>query len=643
MAEQPHGGPASFGRKSYRLAQLAAAVSLSATAQAAAQSAVREPGEQVVITASRLAITDLESPNFTDVISVGTTTGAADLGQALAGVPGVHVEPGALRGAVSSLYVRGADPNHTIVMLEGIRLNDSTNIHGGSYDPTDLPLINVDRIELVSGALSSTYGSNALAGAVNVILQDGASTPVATISVAGGEEDFYRVGGALRGALGNAGFSLGAAYDDEDDPSRGLSFRGYSFAGKLAALSAGEPPWKAVARYARHREASFPEDSGGPRYAVLRELERRDIEELTFGAVYGVALAPSARLVISANTHERHEDSTSPGVAPGLRDPFGVPPSATQSRFARRVVQADLHVQDFVASKLVVGAAYEHESGRLDSVLDLGGFPLPANFSSDRSNLAAYLEGERSFGRLAATAGLRIDVPEGFKSAISERIGLSWWTLDARGVFKLAYGEGFKTPSFFALAHPIVGNPDLRPETSRTLEGGYELRTAGDLELGIRGFWNDYHDLIDFVAGPPPQLANLSDVTTRGFEIAASVPVSARTRVRTWLAFVEIESPDVLEQRPRWRAGAELFQRWTERFETGFRVSYLGTRYDSTIPTGLLVLSDAVILDASATWHPSPQWSLLVQVQNITETEYEVSVGLPAPDSRFRMQIVRDL
>ena len=142
-------GPGRFQRGALRTS---GSILLCAFPSVAVAQSAETPPERVVVTASLFPLVARESPVFVETVAGRDIANAKDLRDALSAVPEVHVDPGGLRGPVSSVYLRGADPNHTIVMLEGIKLNDSTNIQGGSYDPTGLSLANVDRVEIAPGA-----------------------------------------------------------------------------------------------------------------------------------------------------------------------------------------------------------------------------------------------------------------------------------------------------------------------------------------------------------------------------------------------------------------------------------------------------------------------------------------------------------
>ena len=100
----------------------------------------------------------------------------AKLADVLRRVAGVHVDQVGGRGGTGSLYVRGADPNYTLVLVDGVRVNDPTNARGGSFDLSALDIADVERVEIARGPYSAVYGGDALAGVINIVTRHAPAT-----------------------------------------------------------------------------------------------------------------------------------------------------------------------------------------------------------------------------------------------------------------------------------------------------------------------------------------------------------------------------------------------------------------------------------------------------------------------------------
>ena len=163
------------------LCSLVASASLSVAAESEpavesgkAESTAFDGAEEMIVSATRTPRSRGSVPNFTTVLEGKDldTSVSTSLVDALRFVPGLQITQDGGRGGRAALSLRGLDPNHVVVLIDGVRLNDPTNSRGGSFDPTTLALVDIERVEIVRGSLSSVYGSDALAGVVNVITRD---------------------------------------------------------------------------------------------------------------------------------------------------------------------------------------------------------------------------------------------------------------------------------------------------------------------------------------------------------------------------------------------------------------------------------------------------------------------------------------
>ena len=127
---------------------------------------------------------------------------------------------------------------------------------------------------------------------------------------------------------------------------------------------------------------------------------------------------------------------------------------------------------------------------------------------------------------LLLQGGVRVDFPEGFDTEVSPRVGASYTFAATGTTLRGSWGKGFKLPSFFSLGHPLVGNADLQPEISRSVDGGItQVLWEKRVSLSVTYFHNKFTDLIDFDEGIPPfgQLVNRSKVITEGVEMGLNV------------------------------------------------------------------------------------------------------------------------
>src|SRR3954470_11849609 len=170
---------------------------------------------EIVVTGSRVAAAPEELGANVTVLSraafdVEKPAKVADL---LRRVAGVHIDPAGGRGGTGSLYMRGADPNYTLVLIDGVRVNDPTNARGGSFDFAALDVADVERVEIARGPYSAVYGGDALAGVINIVTRHAPrEKTTASLDAMAGAYDTREIslnaGGPVSSGLGGGNWNL---------------------------------------------------------------------------------------------------------------------------------------------------------------------------------------------------------------------------------------------------------------------------------------------------------------------------------------------------------------------------------------------------------------------------------------------------
>ncbi|MEZ5559655.1 MAG: TonB-dependent receptor plug domain-containing protein, partial [Pseudomonadales bacterium] len=350
--------------------------------------------ETLVVTGSRIESPPEAIPAHVTIIDRATIEArqpqsTLDL---LRSVAGLQVSQYGGRGGITSVFIRGAEPNFTVVLIDGVQVNDPNNSRGGSFDFSTLNVAEIERIEIVRGAQSSLYGSDALAGVIQIITRKPEGTARVSIDAEAGEDEFYRGALHLAGALGEstqASFTASAA--DDGNAIDGNSFENRTLSGRLSSTPTQALSLALAARYADSEATAFPEDSGGPDLAVLRALDSRDQTQLSLNGTAGYQASGRVRLSAQLGFVNHDEKTASPGIAPGVRD--GVPPNRSDSELERFSAALSATAQLSASADAVVGVDYEDESGSLDGTLELApGFALPTDFNLDRHILGLFVE-----------------------------------------------------------------------------------------------------------------------------------------------------------------------------------------------------------------------------------------------------------
>jgi outer membrane cobalamin receptor len=599
--------------------------------------------EVVVVTASHFERPPSRPAVDATVLAPDTVPEGSTLADLLATQSDVEVQrPGGAAGT-ASIFLRGAKPNFTLVMIEGIPLNDQTNSRGGSADVSALNVLDLDRVEIVRGPLSSIYGSGAVQGAVNLILPDGSSDFTGAISAAGGTDGDAAGAISLRGPVGGGvGGVLSADWDDAGHAVEQSSRINEVVTAKLAPLD-GSDSYGLVVRISRSTTDAFPDDSGGPLLAVLRDVERTRAEQALVGAHWTVQLEHGLDLELTgAGTSSDFHDTT-PGVAPGVGGSVGVPAGTSRDQYAFGRAQAILRYDAQANWRALVGAEFQEEHGRDDSDLTLFGQAFPSHYTLDRATPAVFLEGSGEAGALSLDASARVDQPGNLGNHVTGQFGAGF-ALSPQLAVHAMWGDSFKAPSFYALGNGFIGNPALKPESASTEEVGAKWSGDDGLSIEANLFRTQYHQLVDFDPGPPPRLVNRDSVLTQGIQATVTAQLAGRGTFSLSATYAgtrnQADNSQLLEL-PPWRVTSAFEWRFSSRLRARLDAVYDGDRLDTSVPTGELTLPAYTTLTARLFYALGPGTELEASLENALDARYQTAIGFPAPGITGRLGIVR--
>ncbi|MEC4675027.1 MAG: TonB-dependent receptor [Nitrospirota bacterium] len=605
--------------------------------------------EPIVVTASPIPLTYLQASASVTVITKSEIEHqqANRLATILQQVPGVFVDEMGGRGGTSSLYVRGGDPNFTLVMLDGIPLNDSSNQRGGSVDLATLTPERIARIEVVRGPASVQYGSDAMAGVINIITHTGQEQAATRAQIEGGEFGYVR--GVLHtdGTNRHLRYSGTAAVTRNDDLANGDRFTAGNVGGSFEWSKYEGIHLRFTSQYSNTTTRLFPEGSGGSRSAILRNLEHRHTDELVAGFTLSQDLTHQVTHELSANVFYRQQDVDNPGVK---RTPatFEIPPTTFTTTFTRYRLGWTVNAILTSGWKMASGWQIITEQGKRTGTQELTALGFPADsstaFNATRATPAGFMEILYSpIPQMSLTVGTRIDGPEGFPITVNPRAGLSIHaTLDT--IVRANYGHGFKLPSFNALSDPLTGNASLNPESSRTWDVGLQQNLwSSRFTLELTYFHNRFKDLIDLDPILANQgtftLVNLDTVVTHGVEVGfTALPLPTLT-IKGSLTYMESNiggSGAVLRNRPRISGSMVIESQPLSALTIRGQVRGVGRRTDFQVPTRESIVPGYIRTDVSATYGVTQTWSIFGVIENLLNASYEEYAGFSSPGIWFR-------
>ena len=609
---------------------LAAAAFACAALPAMGQGQEQRQLPPVVISASLLALTEAAINQHVDVFTREQIEShpAASVGEFLVRQAGLMVDRRGRSGGYGSLYLRGADPSHVVVLIDGVRQNDPLSSRGSAVDLNALSLDDIERIEVVRGNTSVAHGE-ALAGVVQLFTASQTGQTRRVTAEVGG--DGLR---ALAATFRSPNFRVSASSRRDGEAATG-SVRVESL-NVGVRQQIGEADLRLDLRVADSLNRSFPDDSGGVRLAVNRSLESNDSRSRQLSASlrrdFGPLGAVEARLTRFARTGMQD----TPGVAPGVRDPFGLPRILAEADYTRNEAQLDW-LAKARGWDLLIGLQSQREHGALNSTLFFGG-PFPAAFAITRATTSVYGEARRTVGPLSVHVGVRTEATPGQGSVNHPAMGVQYRLPAEQGRIGFGLSSAAKLPSFFALGHPLVGNPLLTRESTRQVEGYYARDWADGSRVRVTAFRARFVDLVDFDAGPPPRLVNRASIESSGIEFDLRKAFSSQFSARAQGTLMKVTQPtgaDPLRYRPRhqWLLGfeAQPIPGWLVAGD----LTHIGHRFDSSIPTGGRWLDGHREVRLSLTRRVGG-WDVYAAIDNLLASKAEEVIGTPIGGRRLR-------
>ena len=605
----------------------------------------------IIVTGTRLPMTSAGlAQNVTVIdhaeIQASHPSGIEDV---LSRVTGIYVDQAGPAGGFMSMYMRGAENSHLLILLDGVRLNDPTTTRGSTYDLSAIDVNQIERIEVLRGPASAVYGGEALAGVVHFITRRTAVNGIEGSGYAAmGGDDESSYGALLNLGNGSLQGQLNAGHTESGDRGDDATLDLDTVSGSLRLVDNGWFTGGIFAAQTERDSMGFPDDSGGPRLAGNRELTSRASTDRRYGADLSFGDIGGFQLALKASEFKRQASDDNAAIDAGER--FPVPAFITDTDFRRRDVAMAATKSYGTGGTLVAGVELVDEDGQLDSVGDFffdGGLQA-LNFSLDRNTTAVFMEGRFPLlSGLAAQIGIRhdrIDEGESSDSQTTPHLGLVWDLPGGSTTLKANFNRGFKPPSFFALGFPLGGNPDLKPERSKNadLTLARRIDSAGSV-LQLSLFRTRYEDLVDFDSDTFTNI-NRGTIVMQGIEPELNLQMDHHWRVHANASLLNIDERDGLQplrNRPERRAAASV----AYDFEGG-HTAFIGLRYsgdflDRSNPTGDIGMPSFTVVDAAG----SLRFGALrvsLAVDNLFDRDYEQFVGFPGRDRRLRVELRGD-
>ena len=630
----------------YVLALALALSSVMAAAQPLAdqEEAVEEEPETIVVTASRIPVAAEQAGVSFTVLDEEyiRRRQALTVDELLRGAPGMAVSRSGVLGSLSQVRLRGSEANHTLVLMDGIEIGDPAL--GGELDFSHFLAADVRRIEIVRGPLSALWGSDAIAGAINLISTPRVFERSLKSYVEAGQFNTLKAG--LSASAGEDAWGLRVSVDHLGSGGQNISRSGDETDGYRNNTG--------------HLIAEFnPSDR-----LTLRVTARRSDSECQYDATSFATGIPADSDSATRRTHTvlglggqaslldgrwkhqaavTHTGSKNHNLASGSE--IGQT-SGDKLRLSYQSTFLFSHLEgNTVEPSITFGLGHEREDYLQRAAASA--FGDPNRDLSTRSTEAVTefrLDAPR---RWAAAAALRYDSNQHFDDALSWRAS-ALRRLGAGMAVHAAYGIGVKNPTFverFGYFSNFIGNPDLVPETSRGWELGASFNMGEGAFGGSLAWFNDrlVDEINGFVFDPAVggfTAGNRPGVSSRkGLEFAArwaALPELTLAGAYTWLHAKEPGSNDdmVLElRRPRHFGNLNIHYELAERgVGINLNLAYTGEQPDIFYPpwpnpSRRVSLDSFLLASLTASWQATPRVRWHIRADNLGDTRFEEVYG----------------
>jgi vitamin B12 transporter len=610
---------------------------------------------KVVVTAQALPLDADSSPAPLTILTCDQIDHrvASSLPNFLATQPGLSLGRTGAEGGSASLFLDGGNSNYTKVLVDGV----PANTPGGLIDFSNFTLENIDKIEIVHGAESALYGSDAMDGVIQIFTHRGTTRiPEFTAFADGGNFGTGHGGAQLSGLLGRFDYSAGVSDMETSGQGPNDAFRNRTLSGNFG--------WRlsdtaSIGISLRDNDS----EAGTPGQTLLFPANLTDTISIhNFDA--------GLHADFTTGTHWRTQLSSSETYFREFNfDPFT--PTFFQYNRVDFAGQSTYLIKGFA---ITAGYEYEIENGLLSTTSDAG-LSL-TEIHERRNNQAGFLDARwQPISRLTLNAGARVEDNAAFGTRVLPRVGASYVLRIAKGAIGdtrllTSYGRGIVEPRFdqsYGTDPCFPGNPNLLPDESRTIHAGFEQKLASDrVRISADYFDNRFHNVVSFLSVAPSAAClaagapfgagtffNTDLARARGGNFAGEARITrwlSGSASYTYDSTRTLSAPtDIANIDPNYLVGSRLLRRPVNSGNISLNANYWrmnwnvsgyfsGQRFDYNYP-GQIIDPGYVLINLAATYNVAHGFSLYGRIANLANKQYQEAYGFPALGREFRIGV----
>lgn len=527
-------------------------------------------------------------------------------------------------GAEAQVRIRGASQTHTLVLIDGTIVNSPTQ---GFFNFANLTTENIERIEILRGAQGMLWGSDAVGGVINIITKKGTGKPTASAFLEYGSFATIREGVQVSGAKGPVDFSMTLSRWDTSNFSTISYRRGAAERDRFAnwqtssRLGVTLPKDGRLEFTLRWWNSDFNLDSLSTTTGFDAFGSKQTNRNLILSGSYDQPLTSwwTQKLTLAqGNEHFIGQEgplrrNLTTGVISSFSNPIDI-------ELLNRRLEWQHNFQ--VGKPLLLTAGYQFREEQGDNPSGFGG-QAPNRLISTH---AGFAQAQFNYqDRLLLTAGLRQDRYNVFGDATTYRVTAGYLIPEIGTKLRTSYATGFRAPTLnqlFFTSSFFNGNPNLKPEESKSFDLGVDQRVFGDrLLLSVGYFWNRFGNLI---LTAPTTFEQTGNAKSQGWEAGFQYSVLPNLDLKgqyTYTLTRDLGNARRLQRWPLHLASAGVSYQPIQAVRVNVDFRYVGSRFNNSANSQKMGSFDVV--NISATYDVTKQMQLFGRIDNAFNEEYE--------------------
>ncbi|MCM8831960.1 MAG: TonB-dependent receptor [Candidatus Omnitrophica bacterium] len=593
---------------------------------------------KIIVTATKTLNYQAEVGSSTTVISEDeiNRSGKKTVYEVLKGIAGVSVVQNSAFGGVTSIYLRGAKPAHALILVDGVEVNDPMSTDR-SFDFAHLTVDNIERIEIVRGPQSTLYGSDAIAGVINIITKKGEGKPTLSGYFEAGSHNTFKENLVLAGNLDKLDYSVSVSRLDTDGINKvasGSEDDGYKntvISSKIGYKIFDNSELSLVTRFTDAKtsldDGSYDDD---PNYTGWwKDFSLKSTLSQSINSWWSQEVSFSYH-----NVRRKYLDEKD------VFEPNDYENSWYKGNNKKIEWQHNFYPVDW--DTIIFGFEYEEEAGSSYYYSESIWGPYESKFDRKKvNNKGWYLQNQLTLWEaLFITGGFRLDNYKLFGTETTYKISTAYLISQTGTRLKANWGTGFKAPSLYQL-YSNYGSPELKPDESKSYDFGFEQNLFDNkVSFGLTYFNNDFKNMIDWDSATS-KYKNIGKAETKGWELETKFLPFDTFTIGANFTYTDTKDETTgsqLLRRPKREANFDINWKFLPKVNLNLGITYVGARADidyTSWPSQRITKKAYTLVGLATSYDVTENFQVFTRFENMFDKKYQDVHGYAMPRREF--------